>query len=351
MTLRCEQCASTDLQALGGGDYRCNHCKAHMRINVPATVNRGTAAPTARTTPKPPEKPLSLPRRIALLMLMGGLFAAAISLKAQRAARIQEARRQRALQRDIAARLDAQFANRPGLNVAEITGGKLAGADGRLGGAGDGAPAKPSSAVEFGADAVEAPKSVLAAFHDAVAVPDRIGNVYFIGIYKNTGQATIDHPRVEATLWDSDKHKLAVGAGFAPQMNLLPGEETPVKVLVQHAPKYASVTYNVDPRPLRYGAPERFSLTISGAKLQPDPYSGYRLTGRVRNDSNKAVQFVHLAALLLDEGKTIVGMQDGFSAQRVLPPGDESPFMLHITSAARTPKSFRLYTSASAADK
>lgn len=343
-TLRCDQCASTDLTRLADREYRCNHCKARFHIGAEAAPPPRPAPPVRSA---PAVKPLSTLRKVVLAVLCIGLLVFSISLKAQRQARIREQRRQQAMQRDIARSLEARMGNLR-LNPNSGTGGRDAASSPRGTGSDDsGETATPSKPTEYGSEAVVEEKIVKAEFIDAVPLPDRIGNIYFVGIYRNTGEAAIDRPRVEATLWDAKKEKLAVGSGFGAFNNLLPGEEVPIKILVQHAPAYASVTYKVAPERLRYGSTARPKLQIEKPKLEPAPFSGYRLSGTVRNNDAADVQFVHIIALLLGEDRKIVGMQDGFAAQRELPAGDHSPFSLQILQSTRPPKSFRLYQFAS----
>ncbi len=339
-TLRCDQCSSTDLTRLAEGEYRCNHCKSRMHVQAAPALKIEVVKPGA------PEKKSPL-YTAGMVVLMLGLLIAAVSLRAQRQERLRDERRQRALQRDIARSIESRMGTKP-LQVQEITSGRLAGSGGPLavGANSSGTPSdsQPSRPVEYGSEAVVAPKVVRASFTDAVALPDRIGNVYFVGIYKNTGEAAIDHPRVEVTLWDGKKQKLAVGTGFAPFGNLLPGEEVPVKILMQHAPAYESASYHVAPEAVRFGTPPRFKLTVETPKLEPASFGFYRLSGSVRNADTQEVQFVHLAAVLLDAKHTIVGLVDGFAGQRNLPAGDHSPFSLQATLVRAAPTSFRLYT-------
>lgn len=339
-TLRCDQCSSTDLTRLSEGEYRCNHCKAQMHV---------AAKPESKVvviaTKPSPQKPSAWRTGLGIVLAIGLLVVAA-SLKAQRQARLRDDRRQRALQRDIARSIDSRMGSNR-LNVNELTGGHLAGS--AQGGSIDPSANSPNKPVEYGSDAVAAPKAVRAVFSDAVALPDRVGNVYFIGIYKNTGEAAIERPRVEATLWDSKKQKLVVGSGYAPFMNLLPGEEVPVKILVQNAPVYETVTYRVAPEAVRFGSPQRFKLTLDKPKLEPTQYGAYRLSGTIRNNDSQELQFVHIVALLLDNKHSIVGMIDGFAGQRVLPAGDHSPYSIPSTLIKGTPTSFRLYSTATLA--
>ena len=331
--LRCEHCASTDLTRLSPGEYRCNHCKAALHVEseeaAPATPAR-KLAPAPQTTP-------STARKVLSIVLLIGLVAGLAALRIKGRERRREQLRQTMLQRDIAAKLNARFRS-----------GATTGTTGFGGSASTPLPvAKP--AVEYGGAAVETPKLARAEFIDAVPLPDRIGNLYVVGLYKNTGEAVLDHPRVEATLWDKDHHKLAVGNGYASLMNLLPGEETPLKILIQRAPAYDSITYHVAPAPLRYGSPQRFTLVIDSPKLELAQFGGYRLVGTIQNKDKVDVRHVRIVALLLSAQKKIIAMQEGFAPQQVLPAGDASPFAISVHQVNGTPKSFRLYTSAMAA--
>lgn len=330
--LRCEHCASTDLTRLAPGEYRCNHCKTALHVDSEAAVVK-PARPAAPT----PQAPSTARKALSVVLLVGvGVGATALRIKARE--RRREQVRQAQLQRDISARLNSHFRANPPL-------GGTGGSSGNR----DPLPvAKP--ATEYGGDAVETPKVARAEFVDAATLPDRIGNLYVVGLLKNTGEAVLGHQRVETTLWDADHKKLAVGVGFAPTMNLLPGEEIPVRILVQRAPKYDSISYHVAPEPMRYGTAQRFSLEVTSPKLELVQYGGYRLIGTIHNKDKVSLQHVRIVALLLSADKKIVGMQEGFAPQQVLPPSDSSPFTISVLQVSGTPKSFRLYTSASAAN-
>lgn len=313
--LRCEHCASTDLTRLSPGEYRCNHCKTALHVESEAVA----VTPVKRAANAQPA--VSTARKALSVVLLIGLVAGLVALRVKARERRREYARKAQLQRDIAARLSARL----GTNTI----------------------AKP--ATEYGGDAVEKPKLARAEFVDAVPIPDRIGNLYVVGLLKNTGEAVLGHQRVEATLWDAGHNKLAVGAGYIPTMNLLPGEEIPVRVLIQRAPKYESMTYQVAAEPLRFGTAQRFSLEVTNPKLELQQFGGYRLVGTIHNKDKVDLQHVRIVALLLAADKKIVGMQEGFAPQQVLPASDATPFTVSFHQVNGTPKSFRLYTSASAA--
>lgn len=179
-------------------------------------------------------------------------------------------------------------------------------------------------------------------------VPDSIGNLYFIGLYRNTGEATISLPRVELTLWSRDRQKLAAATGFAVRHTLAKGEMTPVKVLFTHAPAYAEVTAHADPQRERYGRP-RPRLELGEARLLPDRYFGYRVTGTVKNPGPAAAQYVEIIALLYDEQERIAAMASRFIAPTVLPPGQQCPFAVAVTPVQGRPARVQLDYQASEA--
>ncbi len=323
--LRCEHCASTDLTRLAEGEYRCNHCKSslHMTHQAPPPIKQSGYRPSANPRPRPP---MTRAQQVLVVLLMAFAVIGIAALRVKRDERRRDELRRRMIQRDVAASLNRRFGTTGPSSVSS--------------------PPIAKPPTEYGAAAIESPKVLRAEFGDAVALPDRIGNLYLVGVVKNTGEAPIDHPRVEATLWDASHHKLAVGFGFSATPNLLPKEEFPVKILIQHAPQYDSVTYQIAPKAMSYGTPQRFQLIVESPKLGPGQFGGYRLSGTIRNNGKVDVQHVRIVALLLGEDRRIVGMHEAFAGQKVIPAGDECPFDVQVSTVSGTPKSFRLYTTA-----
>lgn len=327
--LRCEHCASRDLTRVNDGEYTCNHCKSRILVGKPASP---TVSPpvTRRPVGSPPaakeQSPLRKVGSVLLILLCAGVV---IALKVNRAEQRADRARRQSIQRSVAASLSGQF--RAPRNPS-ITGDS------------PGETAEPPQ--HFGAAAVEPEKRLTATFRELTPLPDSIGNVYFVGLYKNTGEATIERPQVELTLFDANKKKLSVAHGYAAPSALLPGEETPVKILVQKAPSYDVAEYKITPERQRYGTAKHFKLAVEGPRLAAAQFGGYDLTGTVRNKDSDAVQHVQLIILLRDAKNAIVGMDSGFLGQKLLPPGDESPFRVHLSQVRGKPTQFSIYTSA-----
>jgi len=173
-------------------------------------------------------------------------------------------------------------------------------------------------------------------------LPDSIGNVYFIGYYKNTGTVPIWLPTVELTLWGEQSSKLAVADGYAPRHRLAPGEETPIRVLFSHAPaKWQRVTASVTPRAQTYGGP-RPNLRFTAGQLQRDRLRGYRLEGTVQNQDTWVARFIQVIVVVYDKEDRIIGMDSRFIDPQQLSPGESAPFAVPMLQVRGRPHHYRL---------
>jgi hypothetical protein len=173
-------------------------------------------------------------------------------------------------------------------------------------------------------------------------LPDSVGNVYFIGYYKNTGTVPIAMPSVELTLWGEQSNKLAVTQGYAPRHTLGPGEETPIRTLFLHAPaKWQRVTASVTPRAQTFGGP-RPQLRFTAGQLQRDRLRGYRLEGTVQNQDTWVVRFIQVIVVVYDKEDRIIGMDSRFIGQQQLSPGESAPFAVPMLQVRGRPHHYRL---------
>jgi DNA-directed RNA polymerase subunit RPC12/RpoP len=350
--LRCEHCASRDLTPVSDGEYTCNHCKS--RILLPGKTAPQVQSPLPKpapprvTPPSSPSKPQTLLQKAGTVLLILVLLGDVVALTLRRAEQRADRARRASIERSVSESLNARFrAPRSGSGTGRTVSGSIAGPGSRGSEAGETEPAAPPQT--FGENAIEAEKAVSATFTELTPLPDSIGNVYFVGIYKNTGEVAIDHPRVEITLLGPKKQKLAVAQGYAASMSLSPGQEIPVKALAQQAPAYDSASFTVTPERLKYGTGKHFKLSVEGARLAPAKFGGYDLTGTLRNKDSEAAQHVQLVVLFRDDKRQIVGLDNGYLAQKVLSPGDECPFRVHASQVRGKPVSFTVYTTAMAA--
>lgn len=219
------------------------------------------------------------------------------------------------------------------VSIAFFAGRETAHPDGTAGPGGE----SVSVAIEKGGDAIEPEKTLRAEFSDIVALPDGIGNIYFVGMFTNTGETPV-YPRAEIALYDAGGKKVAVARGYGIRGYILPGEKTPIQILVTAAPSYAAVrSIGVPEIPGYYQ--ERPKLAVMGLKLKRPGSSmdRHRVEGIVKNRSGKNTRFVQLAVAVFDGSGKIIGYDSNFLGQTVLAAGEESPFSVEIHLMKGTP--------------
>lgn len=194
---------------------------------------------------------------------------------------------------------------------------------------------------EYGQAAVERVAPPRAELVSLTPRADSIGNTYFIGIYRNIGEVIIERPRAEVVLFDRGGTKVAVGQGYAARAFLLPGEETPISVLIQRTPAYHRAQGEVSPEPLTYPR-RRLKLSLSEVRLTMGAYRRRHLKGVIRNDDDAGARFVQIIVLVLDEKKAILGTTASYLPQRLLRPGESAPFDFDLHLVDREPGSFRV---------
>ncbi len=205
---------------------------------------------------------------------------------------------------------------------------------------------KPEKPVEAGKDAIEPEKKVSADFSDISPLPDSIGNIYFVGMFRNTGETPV-YPRAEIALYDARGEKVAVARGYGIRSYILPGEKTPVSVLVQRAPAYKTVrSIGVPESPGYY--PERPRLSFSKLKMNSPAhrFDYHRVTGRVKNGSGKDARYVQVAVTAFDSSGRIIGYAGNFLGQTVLRTGEEAPFSVDFHLMKGRPSRFTVEYSA-----
>jgi hypothetical protein len=200
--------------------------------------------------------------------------------------------------------------------------------------------------ARFGKESMDIPPPPEAVFDSISVLPDSIGNVYFLGKCKNTGKSPVKKPEVVVVLFKGEK-KVATGKGYAPLDYLLPGEETPVKILLKKPPSYDRYEIRYEPEAASsYQDLRRGKLQYTETKLSPGDFHGYRVAGEAKNVSDLKLRFVRIVALLYDENGKITGMGNSFLKQKRLVPGDYEPFQVDIYLVKDKPASFELYHSA-----
>jgi hypothetical protein len=69
-------------------------------------------------------------------------------------------------------------------------------------------------------------------------------------------------------------------------------------------------------------------VNVISSSSYADKNSAYHIVGEIRNDSEKALQFTEITAMLYDRNSALVGKSVGYALIDVLEPGEKSPFHL-----------------------
>jgi len=206
---------------------------------------------------------------------------------------------------------------------------------------------RPVKQVEAGKEAIEPDKKVSAEFTDIAPLNDVIGNIYFVGMFRNTGETPV-YPRAEIALYDAKGEKVAVGRGYGIRGYIMPGERTPVSVLVMRAPAYKTVkSVGIPESPSYYRPRPRLGITRLKMTSPAHRYDYYRASGRVRNGSGRDAQHVQVAVTAFDDSGRIIGHAGGFIGQSVLRNGDDAPFSVEFHIMKGKPARFEVDYNAS----
>jgi hypothetical protein len=150
-------------------------------------------------------------------------------------------------------------------------------------------------------------------------------SVWFYGVVKNTGDAPLDHPRINVELWDQGKRtRVGQAHGYTDRFVLPPTEVTSFRVLASKPPPFAEATATADLR-LRQHRPEDGKLTLRSQRLTlRQPF--VELTGTVANDDNRPLRFAKIIVLARDKAGRPIAQTSTYSTPHTLAPGATAPF-------------------------
>ncbi len=293
--MQCKNCSSGDFEKLSEYEYRCRYCGSLKVLESLAPRKEVPEARTGRAVQAGPPALLIIVGVIILLGLIGYLNKGKSSPPRTRK------------------------------TVTSVT------------------DLKPVPPAEFGSSSVEKVYPPEGEFVGVQGIPDSIGNIYFMGMYKNTGKAILRKPRVEVTLYSADGRKVASGRGYGIREVLLPGEETPVRILITRPPAFTRYKITHEPQyPYSSTDLNRPSMKFANARLVKSRYSGFEVQGEIHNADEGRVRSVNIAAVVYDAKKKIIGSGTAYLKESSLQSGEYGPFMVRVTTVRGVPHSFIL---------
>lgn len=137
------------------------------------------------------------------------------------------------------------------------------------------------------------------------AMPDVIGNVYFVGKFTNTSAHHLLMPKFTVDLLNQDGSSLGTSFGYAEKNIVATGESVIFQVLYSKVPNYTSYNITVTATTL----PEvsnRPSLILKNIDFKRNQYKELVLTGKIQNKGNTTVNFTRITCLLLDKQENTI---------------------------------------------
>jgi len=181
------------------------------------------------------------------------------------------------------------------------------------------------------------------------AIPDSIGNVYFLAMCRNSGKVAINKPEVTIRLLSEKNEKIASGKGYAFIDNLNPGEITPVYILVTNCPAYKKYETDFAPE-LPFIIPEggvftkKFAGEFTDVSLkQTDSSNNHKIWGKITNTSHYVAKYVQVAAVLYDKNDKAIGYGSTYINEKLLEPGSFDFFEIYLTTVTAEPEYYKLF--------
>lgn len=180
-------------------------------------------------------------------------------------------------------------------------------------------------------------------------IPDTIGNMYFLAIYKNTGQVALRKPQITVRLFSKSNEKIATGTGYGFKKNLNPGEETPVYILIKNCPQFTRFE-SVHKPEYPYVIPEDgifknlFNAEISGTVIKPGKMANsYVLKGKIYNRTSGIAEFVQVAVVLYNKENEAIKYGSTYISEKNLEPGDYDYFQINFYTVQGVPDNYKIY--------
>jgi hypothetical protein len=158
-----------------------------------------------------------------------------------------------------------------------------------------------------------APAVAEAKFTETNRRPGYLTSFYVVGWVENVSKIEISRPKVLAILRGGDDSEVGQAFGFAEQDTLLPGEKSPILILVQDPPKHHHITFETEARPVVFKFERAEALRVEHDPVKPEsPGSGWSVTGKVFNDGDHTAKFVQVEVRAFDANGVLLGFDSPY---------------------------------------
>jgi hypothetical protein len=161
---------------------------------------------------------------------------------------------------------------------------------------------------------------------------DVVGSLRFLLEVKNSSGFAVEDVKATVLLRDAAGELVATGSGCARLDALGPGESAPVVVVFfLQAPRFSRYDVEIEARKADYlRAVLRSHLRVVNDTGRIGEWVPYEVLGQVYNAGRQPAQAVGLIVTCYDVQGRVVAVASGRPAQRTIPPGEYSDFLVSI---------------------
>lgn len=175
------------------------------------------------------------------------------------------------------------------------------------------------------------------------------GSLWILGMMRNTSTFALDTTEVIAVLQDAQGREISTHNAFSTRDVLAPSEDSPVQILVQKPPAFASIEYEIDA-----DVPSYLPRQVEGLRVETKgpkkAMFGLEIEGKVFHDGTVPAKFVELEILAWDAEDRLVGLGTTYAKGDVLQPGANARWKEMSLSTAREPARFEVFVTGRPAD-
>ncbi|PJZ44526.1 hypothetical protein [Leptospira brenneri] len=181
-------------------------------------------------------------------------------------------------------------------------------------------------------------------FQFTSALPDVLGNVYFLGKFTNKSGQNLLMPKFTVDLLNADGTNLGSGFGYADKNLILDGDSVSFQVLFSSAPKYdhyeISVTATTIP-----GEAIKQELLLKQIDFKRNQYKEIVLFGKIQNRGNLTANFTKINCLLIDKKGNSIDYETVSLEKQDLLPKESENFQIIFSRTKQLPDSYYCETS------
>ncbi|TGL40314.1 hypothetical protein [Leptospira perdikensis] len=177
------------------------------------------------------------------------------------------------------------------------------------------------------------------------AIPDVIGNVYFVGKFTNKSSQNLLMPKFTVDLLNQDGVSLGTSFGYAEKNIVIAGESVIFQVLHEKVPKYSDYNINVSAMTISEIS-DQPTLVLKNIDFKRNQYKEIVLAGKIQNKGNTTTNHTRITCLLLDKQENTVDYESISLDKENFLPKESQNFEIVFSRSKQKPDSYFCETNA-----